>query len=56
MHGRYAVFVKSKTPSIKVMLLSRRADVKPDLFWVPIPVPEAVRWHQDQREPRALFS
>jgi hypothetical protein len=40
MHGRFAVFVKTTTPSTAVQLLSRRADVAPDLFWAPLPIPE----------------
>ena len=40
MHGRFAVFVKTPTPSSSVQMLSRRADVVPDLFWAPLPIPE----------------
>jgi hypothetical protein len=46
MHGRFAVFVKTTTPSSSVQLLSRRADVTPDLFWSPLPIPERLSIEQ----------
>jgi hypothetical protein len=39
MHGRFAVFVKTAKPSLPVTVMSRRADVMPDLFWSPSPIP-----------------
>ncbi len=40
MRGRFAIFAKTKKPAQALLVLSRRADVDADLFFLPFPVPE----------------